>query len=496
MESNQLRLPKVLGLLAAASMVAGTVIGTGVFKKAPILATNLPDVAWVMAIWLLGGFFAFIGGLSFAEAVSRHPQAGGNQGILTVAYGPIWGFLWGWTDFWIIRSASIAALVTILVDALMDLVGTSLGHLSPAGRVTLASAILIALGSVQIFGVALGGTIMVLITSIKVIFLLLLALVPWLSLLFPETQASLTHLGSSNPPFEGGVSGMVARVGTAVLAVLWAYHGWGNIAPISEEVRDPRKNIPRALFLGIGSVTLLYVLVNLGYHLVLPMEEVRSIPPDRVAATEAFRKLLGSSGVLLASLAILCSVFGSLSGNLLAGPRLPFAMARAGQAPAALAYLHPRWRTPVVAIGALVAWSIGLLWIGLGATHLGHLDVPFWGEVKVPAGGDLFDWLTNFAMFGSIVFETLGIVAILRLRSLQPDWDGYRCPFYPIPSLFYLLLPAFLLYNMVTNQTTEVILGTFFSLAGVATYFSMGLHRSRPGTGGDASGSSGGEVGK
>lgn len=480
MEQAQLRLPKVLGLFAAASMVAGTVIGTGVFKKAPILANNLPDVYWVISIWLMGGFFAFIGGLSFAEAVSRHPQAGGNQGILTVAYGPIWGFLWGWTDFWIIRSASIAALVTIFVDSLMDLTDWAVGPVGPLGRVILACAILVIMGGVQVFGVALGGGIMLVITTIKLLFLALLALVPWVALNFPESASALSNLASQNPPFEGGFFSSVGRVGTAVLAVLWAYHGWGNIAPISEEVKDPQKNIPRALFLGIGSVSLLYVLVNLGYHLVMPIEEVRAIPPDRAAATEVFRKLLGSSGVLLASLAILCSVFGSLSGNLLAGPRLPFAMARAGQAPAFLAYLHPNWKTPVVAIVALVIWSVALLWIGLLATNIGQIELPGWRTVKVPTGGDLFDWLTNFAMFGSIVFETLGIVAILRLRFLQPDWRGYRCPLFPIPSLVYLLLPTFLLANMIANQTTEVVLGTLFSIIGVATYWSFGVSRNKP----------------
>ncbi len=480
MDQARLRLPKVLGLVAAASMVAGTVIGTGVFKKATVLATNLPDVTWIISIWLLVGFFAFIGGLSFAEAVSRHPQAGGNQGILTVAYGPIWGFLWGWTDFWIIRSASIAALVTIFVDALVDLTSWAVGDVSVTGRVVIASVILIIMGSIQIFGVALGGKIMVTVTTVKLLFLALLAIVPWVALAFPASASSVANLASKNPEFPGGFSNMSAHLGTAILAVLWAYHGWGNIAPISEEVKDPRRNIPLALLLGIGAVATLYVLVNLGYHLVMPLDEIRTIPSGHVAATEVFRKLLGSAGVLLASLAIICSVFGALSGNLLAGPRLPFAMARAGQAPAFLAYLHPVWKTPIVAIVGLVIWSILLIWIGLFTTNLGSLTVPVWGEIKVPSGGDLFDWLTNFAMFGSVVFETLGIVAILRLRRLQPHWDGYRCPLFPLPSLLYLALPIFLLSNMVTQQTTEVILGTLFSLAGVTVYFACGFNRAKP----------------
>ena len=474
------RLPRVLGLISASSMVAGTVIGSGVFRKAPILAQNLPDLYWVMAVWVLGGLFAFLGGLCFAESVSRLPQAGGNQGILTVAYGPMWGFLWGWTDFWIIRSASIAALVSIFVDAFIDLLPTSGGPPGGLARVTLGSFILMGLGGIQLFGMALGARLMVGITGIKVLFLLVLATLPWLGLWFPEGASQMTNLASESTQQPTGFSARLAGLGTALLAVLWAYHGWGNIAPISEEVKDPKRNIPKALFIGLATVTVLYILVNLGYHLVMPMSDIASLASHQAVATEVFRKLLGVPGVTLASLAILCSVLGSLSGNLLAGPRLPFAMARSGQAPQFLAMLHPVYKTPIWSIVALVVWSVGLLWIGLYLTTLGEISL--WGWVKIPmkASADLFDWLTNFAMFGSILFETMGVVSVLMLRRLAGSWDGYRCPWVPLIPLVYLILPLFLFFNMLQKQPSEAVMGILFSLFGMITYLTFYKGKGRP----------------
>ncbi len=451
-------------------MVAGCVIGSGVFRKAPILAQNLPDLFWVLAIWILGGFFAFLGGLCFAESVSRVPQAGGNQGILTVAYGPMWGFLWGWTDFWIIRSASIAALVSIFVDAFVDLLPMGSVPLGGLARVVLGSVILLGLGGIQLFGMVLGARLMVGITGVKILFLLVLATLPWLGLWFPEGASQLTNLTSQSIQTPNGFAARLGGVGTALLAVLWAYHGWGNIAPISEEVKDPKRNIPKALFIGIGTVTGLYILVNLGYHLVMPMAEMALLAHHQAVATEVFRKLLGTPGVTLASLAILCSVLGSLSGNLLAGPRLPFAMARSGQAPQFLAMLHPVYKTPVWSIVALVVWSVGLLWIGLYLTNLGEISLLGWVKIPMEASADLFDWLTNFAMFGSILFETMGVVSVLRFRRIAGSWDGYRCPWVPLIPLIYLILPLFLFFNMLQKQPSEVVMGVLFSLVGMVTY--------------------------
>ncbi len=464
------RLPRVLGLISASSMVAGCVIGSGVFRKAPILAQNLPDLFWIISVWILGGFFAFLGGLCFAESVSRLPQAGGNHGILTVAYGPMWGFLWGWTDFWIIRSASIAALVSIFVDAFADLLPTGGQSMGGLARVVLGSFILMGLGGIQLFGIALGARLMVGITAIKILFLLVLATLPWLGLWFPEGASQITNLTTQAGGQPTGFYARLGGLGTALLAVLWAYHGWGNIAPISEEIKDPKSNIPKALFLGIAIVTGLYILVNLGYHLVMPMAEMASIAHHKAVATEVFHKLLGAPGVTLASLAILCSVLGSLSGNLLAGPRLPFAMARSGQAPHFLAQLHPVYRTPIWSTVALVSWSVSLLWLGLYLTTLGEISLLGWVKIPMEASADLFDWLTNFAMFGSILFESMGVVSVLMLRRRAGSWNGYRCPWVPLIPLVYLILPVFLFFNMVQKQSSEAVMGILFSLAGMITY--------------------------
>jgi amino acid transporter len=253
--------------------------------------------------------------------------------------------------------------------------------------------------------------------------------------------------------------------GGGLIGIFWAYHGWMNIAPVAEEVREPQRNIPLALFCGIFAIITLYVSVNIAYYLVLPRDEIVALKGRTVAAEFAFR-LLGSAGLLAASTAVMISVFGALNGNLLVGPRLLFAMGRDGLAPHALARLHPRYQTPATAQAVLAGWSVLLVaGVALLTQYLPK---------------DPFDVLTDFAMFGAISFETLAVSSIFVLRRRYPPARvpiPYRCPLFPWLPMVYVTGMSAVLVNMFTTQRTEALAGVGFIAVGAVVYFALRLDR-------------------
>jgi amino acid transporter len=218
-------------------------------------------------------------------------------------------------------------------------------------------------------------------------------------------------------------------------------------------------------------VIFLYLSANLAYHLVLPSEEMKKLPAGSTVATEFSLRLLGPLGAAAVSAAIMCSVFGALNGNLLVGPRLLYAMGEDGLAPHTLRRVHPRYRTPANAILVMAGWSALLV---LGVAVLTQTRV-------LDEGKSHFDVLTDFAMFGAVIFETMAVVSIFVFRRRYPDVERpYRCPGYPVVPALYVLLPAFILTNMFFNQTVEAVTGVGFIAAGVAVYYALNLDRTRP----------------
>jgi len=466
MHSNQPSLQRVLGPIMAMAMVIGTTIGSGVFKKAFALSQETPYFAIILMLWIGGGIFTFLGALTYAEVVSLFPKAGGNFTILKEAYGPMWGFLWGWVDFVMIRSASLAALASIFADSFFDIfrIGIPLW-----GKLVFTISVLVVMAYVNVRGTKLSASLQVFITSVKVASLLMIACIPLYFLVFPvePNPVSKTNLIPVWPGEEGIT---FSQLFSAFLAILWAYHGWGNIAPVSEEVRDPQRNIPLALLGGVGLVTLLYVSVNTAYHLVMPIDSIRNLPSGSTVATEALRISFGSAGALFASAAIMISVFGSLHGNLMAGPRLLYAMGQERMAPVALQNLHPVYNTPALAITVLAIWSSSLVLLGGLASSLGF-------------GLSLFDLLTDFAMFGSVIFETMAILSIFVFRRIRADAERpYRCWGYPFTPILYAVIPACVLGNMffashmvngqkVYTHHTELYAGLVFLFLGTMVYW-------------------------
>lgn len=470
-------LPRVLGFTTATAVVVGTVIGSGVFKKASSVAGLVPDFTLAMLAWVVVGVLTLLGALALAEVAVIVPKAGGNYAILRDAYGRWAGFLWGWVEFLIIRSASIAALATIFTESLHDILrqvmlpdpaGEIIG---PLGRSAITAGVIVLLGLINARGTNWGGGLQVVVTAVKVVSLVGLATLPYLVALAGSSPSA----GDVTIPADAveravSVSGFLG----ALVGVFWAYHGWMNIAPIAGEVRNPQRNIPLAVLCGVGLIILLYLSVNIGYHQTIPIGEMANL--SRTVAGEFTYRLLGPVGLVLASGAIMVSVFGSLNGNILVGPRLLFAMGEDRLAPKWLSGLHPRYQTPARAEMVLVTWCV----IQVSAVAmLMHVTVPTFDlgfttlDVNLTPGKSAFDIITDFAMFGAISFETFAVASIFVFRRRFPKDVvklPYRCPLYPVLPAVYVLALGAVLFNMFRTQRAESLTGVGFIAVGGLVY--------------------------
>jgi len=470
-----------LGVFMATAVVVGCVIGAGIFKKPQSIAENLPRFDVVAAVWILGGVLALLGSLTMAEVAVLFPRAGGNYVFLREGYGRWAGFLWGWVEFLIIKTASQAALATLFAESFHDLLRETLGAgsseslLSELELKALTIAVIVFPAWVNIRGVRWGGGLQLAITLVKMASLLSIMLLPWVLLAmsrplgdFPAglPAADLQKLeaagGAAAVPRDITMAGFLA----AFLGVLWAYHGWLNLAPVAGEVRNPQRNIPIAMLSGVVIVIILYLGANFAYYQVVAGWEMPFIKSTTVANVFSIR-LLGSVGGILMPLAIMFSVFGALNGNLLTCPRLLYAMGEDGLAPRALGAVHPRYHTPAMAILVMAAWSIGLV---LGVAALTWLGV-------LHPDRQHFDVLTDFAMFGAVVFETLALTTIFVFRWTMPDAARpYRCWGYPVVPALYMIMPALVIQNMFSTEKNrlEAMTGAGFILVGAMVYLAFG----------------------
>ncbi len=484
-------LPRVIGPWIATAIIIGTVIGSGVFKKGRNVADNVPEFGLAMSVWVLGGLLALLGVLALAEIAVLFPKAGGNYVFLREGYGRWAGFLWGWVEFWIIRSASIAALATMFTESFHDVLRQSIAFgqkvdvLSFWPRQLLTASVIVGLAVVNAYGTKLSGRLQFAITVLKVSSLLFIIALPfavYAAVAEPTHPPKVTHLRPTWPTGWLGINW--SGFGVALVGVLWAYNGWMNIAPIAEEVKEPQRNIPRASLLAVFALIGLYCGANLAYNLVLPRETI--IAKDAAGmlsstplATEFCAALLGPVGVILASAIVMTSVFGALNGNMLVGPRLLYAMGRDRLAPSKFAELHPRYQTPALAIVVMAAWS-ALLVLCVGALTqyrdvpkipLGFMEL----DLNVPAGKSPFDIMTDFVIFGSVTFETLAVATIFVFRwriPVAPENRPYRCWGYPFVPALYIAIMGLVLLNFFVNpeSRTEAFVGMGFIASGALVY--------------------------
>lgn len=486
-------LPRVLGPWLAAAIVVGTVIGTGVFKKAAAVAKPdaAPEFGMAVGVWVGVGLVTLLGALAFAEVAVRFPRAGGNYVFLREAFGRPMAFLSGWVDFGINRGASIAALASMFTESLANLVAEVRPDLAgtfdywPQRAFTVALIVLLAFINAR--GTLLGARLQFVVTLVKVASIVAIATLPIVVMLWPgaPSQPTTAHM-TPTWPSEFPLSRLVG-LGSAAVAVLWAYHGWMNLGPMAEEIARPQRNIPLALLAGVGCLIVLYVSANVAYYTALAPADMVKASDGTTVARDFCRTLVGPAGAMAASLAVMMSVFGAVNGNILVGPRLPYAMAQDGLAPRVFARLHERFRTPTFATALLAAWSVVMV-LGLGVLLQTNKELfaqwelkdGTWAEKRAADGALLvdspFDLLTDFVVFGSVAFDTLAVVALFVLRRKHADRTAalpYKCWGYPVVPAVYVLVMAAVMVSMVLadNLRWKVYVGLGFIGVGAVVYW-------------------------
>ncbi|HSW13238.1 MAG TPA: amino acid permease [Solimonas sp.] len=437
------RLIRGLGFIDAAAIVVGSMIGTGVFLKSGIMAQQVGAPGWVLLAWVLAGLLSLAGALTYAELGGMFPRAGGEYVYLREAYGDLSAFLFGWTRFWIAGPGTIAAYAVgaaTFLEGAMDL-GMVGGK---AGMGVLFILFFTALNCLQ---VTVGGHFQSFITGVKLLLILGLTV----GVLGFSPAASVDHLGES-----GGVQTLnLSGLGLAMLAALWAYDGWNNLPMAAGEVKNPERNVPLSLILGVLLVLVIYCLINLGYFLALPFAEVLSANasnhPDALpVATKAAMSFMGAAAVGAVSIAFVISALGAMNGSVLTNARVPYAMAQDGLFFRQLGYLSPASRVPVISV--LTQALIAVVMAMMGS----------------------FDQLTNYVVFSSWIFYGLCCAAVMVLRRKRPELARpYRVVGYPFVPAVFVLVSLLLIVNTVWTMPVDTAIGLALIALGVPVFYSL-----------------------
>ena len=406
-------LERRLGLFSATTIIVGSMIGSGIFIAPSIMAGLVASPGLWLSLWLVGGALTLLGALAYAELCAMMPHAGGQYVFLREAFGPLLAFLYGWTLFLVIQTGFNAA-VAIAFAKFLGGVGLAVGEADvvvAVGSLTLsraqivAVAVIAALTWINMRGVREGALVQNVFTVLKVSALVLLVIIG-----FGSGRGSLHHF---TPLFgvklgEGGLQGLFAALGVAMSKALFSYDAWNTVTFTSEEVRQPERNLPRALLAGTVITTLVYLAACAVYLYVLPLDRMASVAENRVASDVA-RELLGPAGVTLVSVAILVSTFGCVNGLILGGARVFFAMARDGLFLPAAGRLDPARKTPRAALLLQAAWSTVLALSGR------------------------YDRLLTYVIFASLAFNALTVVGLFVLRRTRAATPRpYRTWGYPV----------------------------------------------------------------
>ncbi len=427
-------LPRKLGLLDAIGVVIGIMIGSGIFLVPNVVAQNLPSATAILAVWTAAGCLSILGALAYAELGAMMPATGGQYVYLREAYGPMWAFLCGWAFLIVVQSGSMATLAAAF--------SIYLGHFVTleTWQARLAGVLLIAvLTAINYRGVVGGARVQNLFMFLKVGGLLILIAAAFLA---PSP-------GAASPPPEVDWS----HFGVAMIACLWTYKGWQTLSFVVGEVENPERNVPLALTLGVGAVMAIYLLANIAYLYAMPVGEIAGTP--RVGAAVAERSM-GSYGASFISLAILISITGATNGGVMANPRLYFAQASDGLLFAALAKVHPRFRTPHVALLASGAWS----------------------SILVLSGS--YQKLFSYVIFTAWIFYGMTVAGVIVLRRRRPSAPRpYRMWGYPWTAAIFIAVSAWFVVNTMVTTPGPSVAGLLLVTAGLPAYGFWNRRRAR-----------------
>jgi APA family basic amino acid/polyamine antiporter len=432
-------LPRRLGMWSAVAVLVGSTIGSGIFRSPAGIADKLPGPLPLLAIWLTGGLFALCGALTLAEVASVFPRTGGVYVFIRESWGRLPAFLFGWSELVIIRAAALGAISTTFSEYLLRVLGHD-PRVEPYSTYVhyVAAAAILLTATFNYVGIKWGSLVQNVTTLAKtgaVLLIIILALVIGL----PQTGG---HFTPAVPP--GSFS--FGRFGLALVSVLWVYDGWADVSFVGGEVKDPERNLPRVLIYGTLIVIALYLLANLAYLAVLPVEEIRH---SKLVAADVADRLMGTPGVVFVSIAVMISTFGTLNGSVMTGSRVLFAMAADGLLFKPIAKVDRKFQTPGVAI-----W--------LGATL---------GVVFVLAG--TFEQLADTFVIAIVPFYALAVGAVFVLRRRNGYQPPFRVPGYPVVPAIFIVATILLLGNAIIDPASRVatlaVLGVI--LLGIPIFF-------------------------
>ena len=449
-----------LGPIAAISINVGNIIGTGIFLKARVMTCNVGTPIRVILVWVAAGLLALAGALTYAELTTMRPHAGAEYVITRDAYGKVWGFLNGWSQFLISRTASAAALAVGFAIFMNDLTRGGLdvvyftvpipffgieipfGHIQVIALITLAVTTLI-----NCAAVGATGNVASFVTILKVAVVLGVGIAA-----FFYQDGSWGHLGMAN---NGGTCEDVAVTGggfagfaAAMLGALWAYDGWNNVSYMAGEVKQPERNLPIALITSMLIIIALYVIVNVSYYFVMTPTDVASVSATGSVAAESISRVLGPVAVTLMAAVMMLSSWGSLQTSILGTARIPYAMARDGVFFQAFARISKNTRVPIIALIVQGIWA-GILAIS--------------GK---------FDQLTDLAIFAFWLFYGMVTASVFIFRKREPNVARpYRTWGYPVVPAVFVLVTIYLIGFTLYNAPLLSFIGLLIIAAGLPVYF-------------------------
>jgi basic amino acid/polyamine antiporter, APA family len=443
-------LERRLNLFDATMIIVGNVIGVGIFTTTGLIADALPNPILIISVWILGGLLTLCGALTYAELGAALPRAGGEYVFVKEAYGPLLGFLNGWTYFSVVNPGSIAAMAiglsfnvqrfwpraSLTTDLLkMQLGGQSLGF--SAGQ-ALAVLVIVLFSIINYCGVRAGSLTQNILTLAKLGAILAIAVLG-----FILGQGSWNHLVPSQSP--ATPAGFLGQLSLAMVAVIFAFTGWFTSTYVASEIKEPQRNVPYSIIWGTLIVTVVYVLINVAYLYALPIGQMKGVVNVGEAAARA---LFGDSASAYVSLAIAVSILGAINSVILTAPRIYFAMARDGLFFPMAAQVHPRFKSPGNSIVIQAVWSCVLVLSGS------------------------FSQLLTYTVVAMLAFSIMTGLANLILRRTQPDlWRPYKTHGFPwVPGVFVICY-VLILINIVMSRPKEGLLGLAIVGLGVPIYF-------------------------
>jgi APA family basic amino acid/polyamine antiporter len=449
MASSRPELERVLGVSHAGAIVVGTIIGSGIFLVPTEMMQAVGSARLVYLAWIVGGVLSFFGALTYAELGALKPEAGGEYVYVRDAYGPLAGFLYAWTTFFISKPASIATITTGLVRILGTFAVFSFFSrdaitlpfaVTYAQLVAIAAAVLISV--LNYLGVKKAGEFQLVFTLLKVGIILAIVFIG-----FSYSAGNWGHFADTFSGAKGGIAGFMA----ALVAALWAYDGWNDLNMVAGEIRRPERSIPLALIFGVATVGALYMLVNAAVQYVLPAAGIAASPRP---ASDAIGLVLGPMGASVVSGAMALSMLVTLNGTTMSGARVPYAVARDRYFFSVLADVHPKFHTPSAAIVAQAALAIILLLLGGNFRQFFSLAI-------------FSEWL--FYMI------TASTVFVFRRRGGPRPYSVWG---YPVVPALFLAASAVLLYYTFTDNLRNSAWGVLVILAGVPVFYGFARRRS------------------